>query len=569
MANIQVDMFEVQLGAALLLQFRLANGDIVRVLADAGVDKASGYPPEHVYSKLFNSDGSATNVWSAFSNAAPKLDLIIGTHYDADHLRGLIPIIENNSLIIDEIWLPPVQDDDGVVSTASASGGESNLVKRLMTSDSSEVLKRYLTGRLVRIEDVNKIYDTGLKQADRQNGGNLLNHLVEKNRSRQYQKEALHQEILANAQGALEYFEQQRLLASQALGEDDCTHAHEYLEDNNQQFIDAVDSLKHGWTWIASPFDRIGRVEHDMLAMDSLPRRWQNEQVLKADHLALETIRKSAADEAINATNLANVVESIKRRHSTGGSNIRVVSEGIPQGRPRYFRWHANRFQEANPSAAKELGFHLMGPSYELIAKLHEKLPIGTYLLAYRAQDLRSGTITPSNQLSYVMRFHLQDQAILVAGDAGFTDFAPARTTKFYPDLLALLKPLHVVQVAHHGGMNHRFYQALVAANLPGQLDWSFLLLSHAVNDTTRPRAEFSRFVSLFRHDNRDDVSILFTSQPTQDKVDAILDLIHPIVPNSVTPSDRGDIRLSFPHDKDMKRGGTLWRVQKHNIRVV
>jgi len=37
--TIQVDMFEVQLGAALLLQFRIDSGQVVRILADAGVVK--------------------------------------------------------------------------------------------------------------------------------------------------------------------------------------------------------------------------------------------------------------------------------------------------------------------------------------------------------------------------------------------------------------------------------------------------------------------------------------------------------------------------------------------------
>jgi hypothetical protein len=35
--SIQVDMFEVQLGAGLLLQFRRPDGRLIRVLADAGV----------------------------------------------------------------------------------------------------------------------------------------------------------------------------------------------------------------------------------------------------------------------------------------------------------------------------------------------------------------------------------------------------------------------------------------------------------------------------------------------------------------------------------------------------
>ena len=120
--TIQVDMFEVQLGAAMLMQFRLASGEIVRVLADAGVDKASGYKTDHVFSKLFDGSGSATGVWTDFDTTTePRLNLIIGTHYDADHLRGLVPIIDHHALPIDEIWLPPVQDDQADVSASSSS----------------------------------------------------------------------------------------------------------------------------------------------------------------------------------------------------------------------------------------------------------------------------------------------------------------------------------------------------------------------------------------------------------------------------------------------------------------
>lgn len=320
--------------------------------------------------------------------------------------------------------------------------------------------------------------------------------------------------------------------------------------------------LKHRYSDYLA--DYLGRTRYEMMSLDALYPRWHINAVLRSDHLALENIRKSAANEAINATNLADVVKAIKRRHDAGGSHIRVVSEAIPQGAPRYFRWNGTQFQEANPSAKGELGFHLMGPSQELIAELHDKLPIGTYMLAYRTEGLMSGTVTPSNRLSYVMRFHLQEQAILVTGDAGFSDFAPARSKNYYPELLALLKPLHVVQVAHHGGMNHRFYEALKVGGLPSQTDWSFLMLSHATNDATRPRAEFSRFVALFRNDGRNDVSVLFTSKPTADKVNTILGLIHPVV--GQPPADCGDVRLSFPHGHDAERAATQWRVQQHCV---
>lgn len=569
MGRIQVDMFEVQLGAALLLQFQLENGQVVRVLADAGVDKTSGYQINHVFKKLFDASGKPTNIWSDFSEKRPKLDLIVGTHYDADHLRGLVPIIEKLDLEIDEIWLPPIQDDDGEVSVGSVSGGNASLVKRLMAEGGEAVLAGYLSKRLERIADVDRVYEKGLTEWRQESDGELMGRVIDEHKALRNQSQRLERELLANPDQLTSYFELQRSAAAQALDQFDDEHEHEHLEEQDQRFVDAVEHLKYYEnSWRIEGMYVLGSASHDIVAFERLLPRWHNEAILRSDRLALETIRKSAANEAINATNLAEVVNAIKRRHAAGGSRIRIVSEAIPQGEPRYFRWNGKAFQEANPSSKGELGFHLMGPSHELIAKLHEKLPIGTYILAYRTEGLMSGTVTPSNRLSYVIRFHLQEQTILVTGDAGFTDFAPARTKNYYPKLLDLLKPLHVVQVAHHGGMNHRFYEALNAGGFPSQNDWSFLMLSHATNDTTRPRAEFSRFVALFRNDKRNDVSVLFTSKPTYDKVDTILDLIHPVVPGSPIGRESGDVRLSFPLEADPERAGTQWRVRQHYVQV-
>lgn len=95
-------MFEVQLGSAMLLQFFTEN-QTISVLADAGV-KASNYSLDHVKQKLPEAFG--------VGNEDPKrIDLIIGTHYDEDHLSGLVPIIEDKTFEIGEAWLPPVAND--------------------------------------------------------------------------------------------------------------------------------------------------------------------------------------------------------------------------------------------------------------------------------------------------------------------------------------------------------------------------------------------------------------------------------------------------------------------------
>ena len=100
MSNIQIDMFEVQLGAAILLQFMIEDGP-VRVLADAEI-KASGYKPERVRDRLLPIlDASGSR----------RIDLVIGTHYDEDHLNGLVPVINDQSITIGEAWMPPIAND--------------------------------------------------------------------------------------------------------------------------------------------------------------------------------------------------------------------------------------------------------------------------------------------------------------------------------------------------------------------------------------------------------------------------------------------------------------------------
>ena len=99
---IQVDMFEVQLGAAVLLQFQTEEGRTIRVLADGGEDRT--FPSGNVLDKLLHAMDS-------FGDQRRHLDLIVGTHYDADHLDGLVPIIKDPTVSIKEAWLPPVAND--------------------------------------------------------------------------------------------------------------------------------------------------------------------------------------------------------------------------------------------------------------------------------------------------------------------------------------------------------------------------------------------------------------------------------------------------------------------------
>src|SRR5262249_35841755 len=134
-------------------------------------------------------------------------------------------------------------------------------------------------------------------------------------------------------------------------------------------------------------------------------------------------------------------------------------------------------------------------------------------------------SITPSNQLSYVAHLAVEQQGILITGDAGFVDFKPPRKADYYDDLLKALAPLDVVQVAHHGGNAAHFYRVLRAAGYPSRP--SFLLLSHATEDKHRPAEQFRELVQDSREAG-DPVNILFTAKPLPEKIQGIEDLVHP-----------------------------------------
>jgi hypothetical protein len=101
MSNIQFDMFEVQLGSALLLQMRDSSNTPVRVLADAGI-RAAGYKKDHVNKKL-------VPAFDDFDRGSRhRIDLMVGTHYDEDHLKGLIAVASNKAIEIGDALLPPL-----------------------------------------------------------------------------------------------------------------------------------------------------------------------------------------------------------------------------------------------------------------------------------------------------------------------------------------------------------------------------------------------------------------------------------------------------------------------------
>jgi hypothetical protein len=519
MRRIQVDMFEVQLGAALLVQFTTTGGT-VRVLADAGV-KASGYPVDHVHGKL-------QDAFDAFGDSSRRLDLIIGTHYDEDHLVGLVPIIEDTSISIGEAWMPPVANDTQPLREDRAVGEDDLLVRQLAAKDGAQHLTEYLTAKHAVCQQ-----SAGLERAaDR----------FRSDRPRVRRPDLGPKVAPRGARDASQWAQIFRAHAEDAAitlgpGAGDLTHAgalYEMRDDDG-----------------AEPNAR-SRPD-DVRALDEdLPGRWADNPVrATSDALDLAIIRQAAARDAINAIALAEVVAALAAR------SIPIRCPIIPDGTPQRYRWRSaeRRFVASSARGGTNPGLTLLGPSESLVRKHWTRLPVGAYLARSARAQIPIQSITPSNQLSYVARLSYAGQGILVSGDAGFVDFAPPQGA-YYPGLIHALLPLHLVQVAHHAGNNAHFYRALLEAGYGDQAVDSLLLVSHATRDKHRPSAEFAMFLEQARAAH-EGLRILFTSKPSAAKVRSFREAIHPVVGK---PATVGDVRIVFDDDR--------WLVERHAVRA-
>lgn len=514
MQDIQFDMFEVQLGAAILMQFRTGTG-IVRVLADAGV-KAKGYKPDHVLKKLLP---------LLDETGDRHIDLMIGTHYDEDHLIGLVPIIEEDTITIGEAWMPPIVNDSEPIALDAPVRPAHLLAHQFAGEAGSARLKAYLAAKHADCELLAGLEGKGDLVPDRVEAfkANLLSPQME------------------TLEG-LEYFRGQIDEAHEGCGE-----------------AGGVDPDPHpDVEAMIADFRRGPPPSHRLFWDESLGSYFAmhlNRKAVDAMTAALQIynlneLRQGAAEDAVNASALHDVVQALSKK------NVPIRSEIIDDGEPRRYRWDTGRRRfllSANPIAASDLSFTLLGPSRWLVNKHRERLPVeyAAKIALSFVGKLRG--ITPSNQLSYIGRFDYKGQGILIAGDAGCVDFKPPRG-KYYQKLLDALLPLHIIQIAHHAGLNDHFYRVLWAANYAAQTDPSLLLLSHAAHDKTRPSPEFEDFL-LSTLKEGDDVKLLFTSTPKPDKVAAYRDAFYPVKGDQ---ANVGDIQVVFGDDK--------WTVTAHAV---
>ncbi|WP_445192747.1 hypothetical protein ACT009_02085 [Sphingomonas sp. Tas61C01] len=511
MSTIQLDMFEVQLGAAILLQMR-SGDDIVRILADGGVTR---HPASWVHDKLPKAVADFEPVDRI------RLDLIIGTHYDADHLDGLVPIIEDENIDIGETWLPPVANDATPHSAEDTPTDSHLLALQFARDDGDETLRAYLVHKAHVCETIAEL--------ERQVSEGPLHELQAFLSSRELDESRIDEDPRG-------YFEQHLRSANETLGDQGHGHADDEITDT--RLPDEVPSFLYVEEGIA------GR---------QLLRRWEDNPPLAAkDARSLAFIRKSAAKDAINATSLNAVVKALKDR------KLPIRSATINDGAPRRFVWDKaeRRFYPSANNSSDGPVLTLLGPSDGLVKKHWDRLPVGSYLALATYARLPVKSITPSNQLSYVVRVALEEQNVLISGDAGLVDFASGRN-QYHQPLIDELAPLHVVQVAHHGGLNAHFYNALLASGYATQTAPSYLLLSHATNDASRPSGIFAKFVELIRAPQRS-LTVLFTATPQEPFVRDYKKLIGPV--RGGAPEECGDVRLEF--------GDRGWNLVQHLVQV-
>jgi hypothetical protein len=528
MSAIRIDMFEVQLGAAVLLQFQTEDG-IVRILADAGI-KASGYRPDHVLNKLL----------AMLGDDERRIDLIIGTHYDEDHLNGLVPIIEHEAFDIGEAWLPPIANDS-VPHALDALLTEEDLLPHQFRSDAADrYLAEYMGNKRADVETL--LVLEGRRPLDE---GASLTRLKAQLSSGEFRSSSLGEGGSGRAE-ELGFFREQ---LSELVSEDDCDHGTEQETEVTAEVEEAVAAARRAERRRTDRFwdiESVPNLDRQLVAARYV-REWAPDAGA-AQMMSLMQIRKGAAKDAINAGALHEVVTALRKR------DIPIRTHIIPDGQPRQFAWDAasRRFAIASDGSAGPR-LTLLGPSNGLVRKHWNRLPVeqATRVALSFLAEIKS--ITPSNQLSYIARLEHGGQGILISGDAGCVDFKLSRA-EYHPALLAAMLPLHVVQVAHHAGNNAYFYRVLDAAGYPEQTDPSLLLLSHATDDRHRPSAEFKSFL-LGTLKQGDDVRLLSTSRPRPDKVAEFRSAFHPVVG---TAGDEGDVTLTFD--------GSDWEVKAHAV---
>lgn len=525
-SEIQVDAFEVGLGAALLVQYR-GDGGTIRILADGGMD--SKLPAEHVNKKL-------ADAFAAFGHERPRIDLVIGTHYDGDHLKGLVPIIENGDIEIGDVWLPPVANDVQP-ARVGARIDERNMLGSQFAADATAITS-YLRRKADQVRELHQ-YELAAGQA----AGDESERVAE----------FIHMEP-ETAHDYLTFFDRVTDDALEAMGIERDDPLPDDVVDP-QETIDWMRMFQDPWRRPGVAPNELRYFLHRVYGSREDDRSAVSNHGVVTRQLA--HARSRVAREAITSVHLNAVVRALRVDRPAVPVSYRLIQAG----QPSRYAWNAGleRFvPTAHARSDVDPELILLGPSEGLVERYRDRLPSSDYarnlaMLYLTDARLVSKYITPSNQLSYVMRLGLAGQRLLICGDAGMVDFRPAPREPFYGALIDELRRLHFVQVAHHGGNNMYFYDALRHAAF-GEGSNVMLLFSHAADDRHRPSAEFGQFLGSVPASPLN-TQLLFTGRPQAAKV---RDFAHLAAPLAGTSAPSGDVRVRFEDGR--------WEVEQHSV---
>lgn len=534
MEDIRVDMFDVQLGAAILIQFRAEDGSYVRVLADAGTTK-SGYGKDHVLNKLQSVLPSQPELPS------PHIDLLICTHYDRDHLNRLVRVIENYE--IKEAWLPPVANDtEGPCANWEGPRQNDFLGQQFASSvDGDRKFLDYIDAKAKIINQVDILIDMILDDQDqvRTPVTEQLTFEMERGEEVNHTKYgAFFTQALSSAA-----IQRRKKLSHACRDVGLPVHSATILEANHRY---------------AGHRGYYSNLEYaSMIIMDQKCGLLRPYGIGDPKIHNLATIKESAAIDALNAASLKKVVDALV------AAKVTIRFEHINDGEPARFQWEPTRhsFLRVDELGPIQPALTLLGPSKSLINKYWKRLPVAEYACYALILSIPVENTTPQNELSYSMILSYKGQGLLVSGDSGFVDFLPLhqkpKNATFYPQLIEALKvPLPVVQVAHHGGHNKYFYHALLEAKYPISGGANYLLLSHEKDSASRPSGAFEIFVAKAELTKKN-VKLLFTSQPSKARVQSIATSFAPVVPAG-NHSKTGDVCLVYANED--------WVVLKHAV---
>lgn len=554
-SDIQIDMFDVGLGASILLQFRDRDLQPVRVLADGGA--GPGCRSNRVCHAL-------PSALKDFADGVDRIDLLVGTHYDKDHLSGLVPVVESGLFELVEAWLPPVVNDMERLDSTSDPVDTDFLARQFWDDPSGRRLLSYLEAKWVEYREAWRLPETFGRiwdeDADRpaepapQQRGDDRREEGSARPDFGFVEDASNRARIEELYG---FFRKILSETSEALCIEDDAHADAaYVVDRHggtpaeivSQMPDSTELLKYRaerWWYYQQRPSRYRRLIGALMDGSALQK-------------VSDAIQRGSAKDAVNAVHLAELVTALRRRQ------VPMRCLPIPPGEPLKFVWDGacGRFVPGPGARPGDICLAILGPSLELVKKHADRLPVGSYALMGLASAQWSGRVvgvTPSNQLSYVMTLGASGQKILISGDAGFSDFQTRPKSKqYYPDLLAEMSHLDVVQVAHHGGASGHFYNVLWQASSIATPD-RYLLLSHAVADKHRPSREFHDFVELLASSGVAP-RILFTSEPQHELIQRSRRFANPPVRGHRTPDASGVVRLAW--------SAGCWTVQEHAVHV-